>query len=586
MKKSTVKWKYSISVKTLSIIFLTSLIGFALLAYFTSSILTTKIARLTVKSNIDNTERISRDLTEFHYNDLVNLYEEDYNEDSLSRVASFLKRNQEDYGYLYVYLCYLDKDGEVRFLADADYGTPGQTEEFWGMPNDVYEDYEDLLLEPFDSKEPSYNLDLTADEEWGDCISSYTPVFDIDGNVIAVLSVDIPAGFIKTDSWNICKNIIFFAVVLIVIICTSAYIGFKKVVNKINSVNDYVDEVGNNNLSIDINIDPRDELDFMFSNLYDSIKEIRSVISGTMSVCMLTKDGVNSFVNQLDRFQDDFNSLITSMKDVIESAELSNSFSERALCDVEEISSNIHSVNEDFSSLESSLNKVGDAIIDSKGSIDTLTNLIDESIDNIDTKLLKNNFDMNSSLTKLSDIVSSITTISDNINLLALNARIEASRAGEAGRGFVVISQEILNLSKDTEQLVLSVVNGIDNLKNVVDESNTLVVEINSSLATQNKSTLDVKDCIMSIQNNLKMFYSIFENVHNKVSDINMSRESLLESITTISNCNQKTFDLSGSVTDIINECSNSIGSVNESLDSIDKQVTDLENKINIFKLT
>lgn len=239
----------------------------------------------------------------------------------------------------------------------------------------------------------------------------------------------------------------------------------NRTLNPLTILNGYMNRLAKGEVSIDIPasgktskneiINLNNGVANMAGQLNELVGQIRSTSDQVESNSTSVVDDANRNLMQSDLQQEQVEQVVTAIEEMASSAQ-------SVAQQVEQIAENVRSANTDS---QSGLEVVEGVCID----VAQLNDQLDQSAAAIEQ--------VNRDSESIQTVTKMIDEIAEQTNLLALNAAIEAARAGEQGRGFAVVADEVRTLAHRTQTSVKDVVEIIEKLKGSTSNAVSMMTE-------------------------------------------------------------------------------------------------------------
>jgi methyl-accepting chemotaxis protein len=193
--------------------------------------------------------------------------------------------------------------------------------------------------------------------------------------------------------------------------------------------------------------------------------------------------------------------------------------------------------------------------------------------------------DMNESTKKINAISETISNITEQTNLLSLNASIESARAGEAGKGFAVVAEEIRKLAEESKISTQEIKTIIEMIQ---EKSNTAVEAIQLTGIIVNEQDLAVaqtQEIFSEILKSIQIMITKVDEVKISIVDINEKKQSTVAEIKNISFISEQTASASEEVTASSEEITATMEELTEHSSDLQILAEKLMNKISEFKI-
>ncbi|AWK49622.1 chemotaxis protein [Clostridium beijerinckii] len=251
---------------------------------------------------------------------------------------------------------------------------------------------------------------------------------------------------------------------------------------------------------------------------------------------------------------------------------------------LDKFSDSLDQITSAINDVNSNINDISTMAEDSNSKLkflfDSVEN-VNDSFDTVRNKVIK----LDKDVEQVNDITNIINSIAEQTNLLALNAAIESARAGEVGRGFSVVADEIRKLA---EQSKLSANNISELISNINKEAQVAVKTTDLGRDSLNNQSLLIEDSIKSFAVIFKAISTILprvDNMNKSIENIHIEKDLILSKTLNISGISEENAASAEEIAASIQQINSSFTEVATSAQTLSSLTNSMMTEVDKFKL-
>lgn len=420
----------------------------------------------------------------------------------------------------------------------------------------------DLWMKAYDKvmSTKKANMTVVYEDLLGSWVTILEPIKDEDGNIVAIVAADVDASIVPITKEKFIIQGLMFICISVLIATVIQFLIVRNALAPLRDLREGLRKVGEGDLSIKLEERPDDIgiINSYFNNTIEKFKGIidkvkqtaEQVSSSSKELSVSTKE--NSMAVQ---------EIVSSMVELRAGAQSQETAVPQYLGIVYEMEDKM----EEITNAAKQMAKESEGIEHHSGKGNGVTkqavnqmDIIQNAVQDLSSII----YSLEARSKEISDIVTVITSISNQTNSLALHATIEASRAGETGEGFAIVADEVRKLAEQTEASAKDIAKLIGETQAGTEEA----------VVSMQKTSKEVESGIKLVESSGAFFEKISKSaqtVTNQVGVVSSNSNNILQN-------SQNIVRVVNELSLIANKYANSSSNVEESMKEQKMSVQDI----------